>query len=90
MYLKLPNFCSNVSECASYMLNRSPTRGNVGRATLIVLLTVNKPKETGIVIFDSPCTSIRKPKHNTLDKRVEADINPLAKTTKIKDTEYLS
>nr|CCA23664.1 AlNc14C202G8715 [Albugo laibachii Nc14]CCA25325.1 AlNc14C291G10231 [Albugo laibachii Nc14] len=58
-------------------------RGNVVRASPIEVLTGVKPKLADIVIFGSPCTAIRKPKHKNLnytwqerrDKGVPGDVH---------------
>ena len=63
------------AEYAAYTLNRSPTRSHVDLASPIEVHTSIKPKLTDIVIFGSPCTVIRTPKHKTLDRRREAGLN---------------
>ncbi|CAI5743621.1 unnamed protein product [Peronospora destructor] len=68
------NFWGDTAEHASYILNRSPMRGNVGRSSPIKALTGGKPKLTDIVIFGSPCTAIRSPKHKTLERRGESGL----------------
>ncbi|CAI5734057.1 unnamed protein product [Peronospora destructor] len=68
------NFWGDAAEYASYILNRSPTRGNVGRSSPIEVLTGVKPKLTDIVILGSLCTAIRSPKHKTLERRGEAGL----------------
>lgn len=68
------NFCGDAAEYTTYILNRSPTRSNEGRASPIEVLTGVKHKLTDIVIFGSPCTAIRTPKHKTLDRRGEVGL----------------
>ncbi|CAI5709712.1 unnamed protein product [Peronospora destructor] len=82
------NFWGDAAEYASYILNRSPTRGNVGRSSPIEVLTEVKPKLTDIVIFGSPCTAIRSPKHKILERRGEAGLI-IGKSDETKDYRVL-
>nr|CCA23978.1 OSIGBa0134J07.9 putative [Albugo laibachii Nc14] len=68
------SFWGDAVEYATYILNRSLTRSNEDRASPIEVLTGIKPKLTDIVIFGSPCTAIRTPKHKTLYRRGEAGL----------------
>lgn len=64
----------DAAEYVSYILNRSPKRGNAGCASLLQELTGVRSTLTDIVIFGSPCTEIRTPNHKTLDRCGEAGV----------------
>lgn len=70
----LLSFRGNAAEYASLILNRSPTRGNAGRTLPLQVLTGVSPMLMDIVIFESPCTTIRTPKYKTIDRRGEAGL----------------
>nr|CCA16771.1 AlNc14C25G2514 [Albugo laibachii Nc14] len=65
------SFWEDAAEYASYIINRSPTRGNAGRASSLQVMTGVSPTLTDIVIVGSPCTAIRTPKRKTIDRRGE-------------------
>ncbi|POM59010.1 Hypothetical protein PHPALM_36259 [Phytophthora palmivora] len=62
------NYWGYAAEYAAYVLNRMPTRANVGRKPPLEMLTGKPVNVTDIVAFGSPCTVYANPK-KALDRR---------------------
>uniref|UniRef100_A0AAV1TF73 Integrase catalytic domain-containing protein n=1 Tax=Peronospora matthiolae TaxID=2874970 RepID=A0AAV1TF73_9STRA len=60
-----PQSNGEAAEYAAYILNRNPTRANLGRASPIEVLTGRAPNLQNIVEFGSPCMVWRDPKKKT-------------------------
>lgn len=54
-------FWGDAVEYAAYILNRSPTNSNPGRASPLKLLTKETPQLGKIVVFGSPCMVYKNP-----------------------------
>lgn len=68
------HFWGDAVQYATYILNRSPSRANVKRASPIEVLTGNKPSLADFVAFGSPCTAYRDPGKRSWKPRAEIGI----------------
>eukprot|EP00644_Phytophthora_capsici_P010191 jgi/Phyca11/120476/e_gw1.41.247.1 len=63
------SFWGGAVQYAAYILNRSPTNSNPGRASPVKVLTKDTPSLGEIFVFGSPCTVYREPKNKTFSHR---------------------
>ncbi|GMF57667.1 unnamed protein product [Phytophthora fragariaefolia] len=65
------SFWSDAAEYATYILNRSPTRGNEGKKSPLEVLTGRQPRLSDIVVFGSKCTAFRDPGKRSMAQRAQ-------------------
>jgi hypothetical protein len=63
------SFWGDAVQYAAYILNRSPTNSNPGRASPLKMLTKQTPPLGEIVVFGSPCTVYRDPRNKNFSQR---------------------
>ena len=68
------NFWGYAAEYAAYVLNRMPTRANVGRKSPLEILTGKPVTVMDVVVFGSPCKMYQTPTSKLTGKRSAAGI----------------
>uniref|UniRef100_A0AAV1TY94 Integrase catalytic domain-containing protein n=1 Tax=Peronospora matthiolae TaxID=2874970 RepID=A0AAV1TY94_9STRA len=63
------SFWGDAAEYAVYILNRSPSKANMGRQSPLQMLTKSIPDLSDIVAFCSPCTVYRDASNKSLGER---------------------
>ena len=71
-YVLCINFWGYAAEYAAYVLNRMPTRANVGRKLPLEILTGKNVSRIDVVVFGSPCKVYRAPTNKSTGKRSSA------------------
>eukprot|EP00644_Phytophthora_capsici_P016293 jgi/Phyca11/117864/e_gw1.34.274.1 len=65
------NFWGDAVQYAAYILNRSPSNSNAGRASPLKVLTKQTPSLGEIVVFGSTCTVYRDPRNKNFSQRAQ-------------------